>query len=286
MVDVSFARPDEREEIARFMQAVFPRAKWPLEGWRSLLARRWRHPGDIYAITARDGDRLVGVLGLVAVERPTAEGTRLTANMTSWYILQAYRGQRIGHRMIALAGSDPNVTLTNFTSSRGAVPVVESAGLSVLDRERLVWRPRPAASKQLPVHTNPGLLGSDLGSIDRCVLADHAGLNIHQVAIETPDGPCVIMYTAKRKHDAYKTLEILYIGDRPLFARHAREIADSLLPAEGATLSADRRFVGAGVMADAVEPIPVPRYYTGGRMQPEHVDYLYSEVVILDMKMS
>ena len=55
MVEVAYALPEEREEIARFMQAVFPRAKWPLDGWRALLARRWPHPEDIYAITARDG---------------------------------------------------------------------------------------------------------------------------------------------------------------------------------------------------------------------------------------
>ncbi len=286
MVEVSHARPNEREEIALFMHKVFPRAKWPLEGWRALLAPRWSHPGDVYAITARDGGRLVGVLGLVTVERPTAEGPRLTANMTSWYILPPYRGQRIGHRMIALAAADPAVTLTNFTSSRGAVPVVESAGLRVLDSERLIWRTRSAVAARLPVHTDLAGIGGGIGATDRRVLADHAGLYASRVAVETPDGFCVVIFSAKRKRDDYLTFEVLYVGDRSLFARHSRAIADSLLPPEGAVLSLDRRFTRAGVEADAVEPIPVPRYYMAGRMKPENIDYLYSEVVILDMKMS
>ena len=286
MVDVSFARPDEREEIARFMQDVFPRAKWPLEGWRSLLARRWSHPGDIYAITARDGGRLVGVLGLVTVERPTALGPQRTANMTSWYILQPYRGKGIGHRMIGLAAADPKMTLTNFTSSRDAVHVLESAGLGVLDRERLIWRPQASAITGLPVHFDLAGASAGIGANDRRILADHAELKPTQVAVETPDGLCTMIYSTKRKRDDYLTLEVLYIGDRDLFARHSRAIANSLLPSDGAVLSVDRRFVPPGAAADAVEPIPVPRYYTPGRMQPEHVDYLYSEVVILDMKMS
>lgn len=286
MVDVLHARPEEREEIARFMQEVFPRAKWSLEGWRTLLDGRWSGPAGRYAITARDDGRLVGVLGLVTAERPSLDGPVMTANMTSWYVLKPYRGQGLGHRMIGLAAADPTVTLTNFTSSRGAVPVVESAGMQPLDRERLLWRSRPAARAGLSVHPEPIRADIGIGAKDRRVLEDHAGLNLMRLAVATPDGPCVLLLSVKRKSDAWLTYEALYLGNRDAFARHARAIADSILPPEGAVLSVDRRLLPAEAEPDAVETFDVPRFYIPGRLPPEEIDYLYSEIVLLDMKLS
>ena len=286
MVDVSHARPEEREEIARFMQEVFPRAKWSLDGWRALLDGRWSGAAGRYAITARDGGRLVGALGLVTAERPTSVGPRITANMTSWYVLKPYRGQGLGHRMIGLAAADPAITLTNFTCSRGAVPVVESAGMQALDQERLLWRSRPAASARLAVHPEPVRTDISISAKDRRVLDDHAGLNLTRLAVATPDGPCVLLLAVKRKSDAWLTYEALYLGNRDLFASHSRAIADSILPPEGAVLSVDRRLLPAEAEPDAVETFDVPRFYTPGLMPPEEIDYLYSEIVLLDMKLS
>lgn len=287
MVDVAYARPGEREEIARFMQEVFPRAKWSSDGWRALLAPPWSLPESLYAITARDSGRLAGVLGLVTAERRTAAGLKRTANMTSWYVLKPYRSLGIGHRMIALATADPSVTVTNFTSSRGAVPVVESAGMRVLDRDRLLWRPRrQPRHRRLPVHSDPAALGDALPEHVRRTLADHEGLNLALAVIETADGFCPLLHTTRRKRDSHLTCEVLYAGDRVLLARHARAIADTLLPPEGVELSIDRRFLPPDIEADGAEPIPVPRYYIPGGMAAAEVDYLYSEIVVLDMKMS
>jgi len=47
----------------------------------------------------------------------------------------------------------------------------------------------------------------------------------------------------------------------------------------------DRRFVAADVVPDAVEDIPVPRLYTAGAVPPADVDVLYSEIVLLGMKL-
>ena len=286
MVDIAFAPPEEREEIARFMHEVFPRAKWPLEKWRSLLARRWPQPADHFAVTARDGGRLVGVLGMLPAERPTTAGVKLTVNLTSWYLFKPYRSGGVGSEMMRMAGVGPAAAVTNFSSARGAAGAAERAGMIVLDSERLLWRPRPSQPRRLPVHTDPAVLNRVLGEGDRRILADHAGLNLCVAAVETPDGFCPLVYVVKRKHDDYVTHEVLYAGDHGLLARHARAIAEALLPPEGAVLSVDRRFLPPDMEADAVQPIPVPRYYIPGDIEPAHVDYLYSEIVLLDMKMS
>lgn len=282
MLEIAQAHPDARKDVTDFMQHAFPRAKWDRAGWEALLSGRWGGPNDSFAMTVRDQGRLVGVLGLVTAHRETALGRMTTANMTSWYVDKSYRGQGVGGRMLDLVTADPQITITNFSSARAAVPVVERAGFVPLDTERCVWR--PSGGPTLPVH-RVGPKTKGLSPRDARVIADHAGLNLKPVLVETPDGPCTLILSVKQKHDEYVTHEVMYPGNRLLFAAHAREIADSLLPSGGAVLSVDRRFVLPSAKPDGIEAIPVPRFYTPGRAPPEEIDHMYSEIVLLDMKM-
>ena len=155
MADINHAHPSEREEIAQFMATVFPRAKWSIDGWRAILDGRWGRANDSYAITVRDQGKLVGVLGLVTAQRPTDNGPHITANMTSWYLQKPYRGTGLGRKMIDLATANPDITVTDFTSSPGAVHAVKRAGLVELDTHRLIWKPNTSPAQKLPVHTDP-----------------------------------------------------------------------------------------------------------------------------------
>lgn len=283
MIDIAFAPPSERADVARFMLEAFPRAKWGPEGWQRLLDGRWAGPDGHFAITARDGGALVGVLGLVCATRQTPDGPRRTANMTSWYVLKSHRGLGLGSRMLDLLTSQPDLTVTDVSSSKGAVPVVERAGLQVLDDTRLIWHARPAVTP-LTVDTSP-LADPALPDRDRQVITDHAGLNLETVRVQTPVGPCTLVLSIKQKHDDYVTYEVMYLGQPDLFASHARAIADALLPPSRAILSVDRRLVPDGTVAEATERFAVPRYFTPGRMDPHYLDHMYSEIVLLDIKL-
>ncbi|KIN63487.1 GCN5-related N-acetyltransferase [Sulfitobacter noctilucicola] len=283
MVDIAYARPEEREEIAQFMNTVFKRAKWDIDGWRRLLAGRWCGPEGRYAIAVRDEGRLIGVLGLVYADRMTTGGRRTTADMTSWYVLGDYRGQGIGQKMLALATSDPEVTVTNFSSAKAAVSVLVNAGLTVLDKERLVWHPRtPEAGFKL--HDDPLSLGDRISEKDRKVVADHQGLRLRHLTVETPDGLVTLVVYPQKKHDEYTTHEIMYLGNQPLFARYAAQIAAAVLPSEGAILSLDRRFAAPGIECDEVREFATPRYCQPGLLAPSEIDMLYSECVLLNIK--
>lgn len=284
MVEVAYAAPEEREEVAQFMCRVFPRAKWDIEGWRRLVAGRWCGPEGRYAITVREGGEMVGVLGLVTAERQTSQGPRKTADMTSWYVLKDYRGGGVGQKMLRLATSDPEVTVTNFSSAKLAVDVLIKAGLTVLDKERLVWLPRPDMAK-LKVHDDPLSLGDRLSARARRIIEDHRGLErLRPVAVETPDGLCVMVIYPQQKHDEYVTHEIMYLENQPLFAEHAARIAASVLPDEAAILSLDRRFAAAGIEPDEVREFATPRFCQQGLLPPNEIDMLYSECVLLPIK--
>ena len=281
MVDVRFSQTAERAEVEAFMHAAFPRAKWGADGWTRLLANRWGGPQGEFAVVAMDGAQLVGVMGMNDSIRHTARGPRRYRNLTSWYVLKSHRRMGLGEMLMHRAMADPKVTSTNLTSAKAALPLVDRIGFKVLDAERLVWRQSGGAA--LPMTLDP-LRDAKLNPVDTQVLSDHADLNLKPVTIETPDGPCTLVLSVKQKVDEYITHEVVYIGQPDLLARHGRAIADTLLPDEGAVFSIDSRLVAAA-HPDTVEPIEVPRFYEGTSLLHAEIDHMYSEIVLMDMKL-
>lgn len=280
-LDVSFATPEEREEIAQFMVSAFPRAKWDITGWRKLLANRWGAPGDPFALRVKDNGRVVGCLGLVTARRPTEVGDVVTCGMSSWYMLRDYRGTGAGKEMLTLATQQPGVTVVNFASSAKAAPVVVAAGLVELETHRHIWVPGPGP--RMTVSNDPGAL-AELNARDRRVLQDHAGLKVVPWAVMVPGAdPFLILISPMKKHDDYTNHELFYCGNRALMSAHTRSIANAVVPTDG-VLAVDTRFVSPDVAPDHTVPLSLPRYYTPGYLAPEYVDHIYSENILLGIK--
>lgn len=263
------------------MHAAFARAKWGAEGWARLLANRWGGPQGQFAVVAMDGRQIVGAMGMNDSTRHTPRGPQRYRNLTSWYVLKSHRGMGLGEALMHRAMADPAVTSTNLTSAKAALPLVGRIGFAVLDDHRRVWRPRGGGA--LPLTRAP-LAEAPLGPVDRRVLEDHADLNLHPLCIETPDGPLTLVLSVKRKVDEYVTHEVVYAGRPDLLARHGQALADTLLPPEGAVLSADCR-LAPDAATGTVIPIEVPRFYKGTAMRTHEIDHMYSEIVLMDMKL-
>ncbi len=274
MVEVGFAPPEERMEIAMFMDKVFHRAKWDLSGWLRLLDGRWAKEGDPVGLTVRDDGKLVGVIGYVAATRPPEEGNARVVGLTSWYLMREYRGRGLGQELLKTAMADPSTVFTNFTSARAALPSALASGYELLDDTRFVW---PSSGKTPPLSVR------DAADDTAQIIRDHAGLNMVWRAVDTPDGPVTVALSIKKKHEDYITHEVLYVSDGDLFVAHAQAIADSLLPASGAVFSIDSRFAPGA--KGTREAIPMPRLYKPGLLPLHHIDFLYSEIVLLDMKL-
>ncbi|KIN74002.1 GNAT family N-acetyltransferase [Sulfitobacter guttiformis] len=281
MVEVTFATPAQRDEVEAFMHAAFPRAKWGAEGWTRLLANRWGGPQGEFAVTARDGDKLVGVMGMNDSLRHTPRGPQRYRNLTSWYVLKSHRGMGLGETLMHTAMGDPAVTSTNLTSAKAALPLVDRIGFRVLDAQRFVWR--HSGLDALP-HTFDPLKDANLRSVDAQVLKDHTGLGLGYVTVETPDGLCTLVLSVKQKVDEYITHEVVYVGQPDLLARHGDAIANTVLPQTGAVFSVDSR-LATGARPGTVETIEVPRFYKGNRMLPAEIDHMYSEIVLMGMKL-
>lgn len=282
MADLVWATPTERGEVSAYMARVFTKVRWGQPEWDRLLANRWGHDTDGFAVVVKDAGKIVGAIGQIVGRRP---GGGTIHNLTSWYLDKEYRGQGLGRGMMAKAIEETTATVTNLSSARAAIPVALSSGMDVLDDTRLIWHARPDMRDRLTVYTDPLTQASGLTPETDRVLRDHAGLNLHPVSVQTPDGLCTMVLSVKQKSDDRITHEVMYVDRQDLFSRHGQKIAASLLPARDAVLSLDQRFATKDAAPDTTEDIPVARFYTPGRMAPGLVDNLYSEIVLLDLKL-
>jgi len=281
MVDVTFTPASRRAEVEDFMHRAFPRAKWGAEGWTRLLANRWGGPQGEYAVLAQDRGEIVGAMGMNDSLRHTPRGPQRYRNLTSWYVLKSHRGMGLGEKLMHTAMADPEVTSTNLTSAKAALPLVDRIGFKVLDAQRRIWR--PSGQSALP-HTLSPLADATLNAVDQTVLSDHADLNLKPVVIETPDGLLTLVLSVKQKVDEYVSHEVVYVGQPDLLGKYGAAVADTLLPPQGAVFCADARLV-SGAATGTIEPIEVARFYKGTRMKPAEIDHMYSEVVLMDMKL-
>lgn len=121
----------------------------------------------------------------------------------------------------------------------------------------------------------------------RQILADHAGMNIHPVAFQAPDGAvCLVVFMIKMKDADVTYYDTLYISDLALFAKYARALASALLPVGDVLMSADSRFMtGLDAAPDATWEIRIPRAGLLTDLAASKADILYSEIPLFDLKL-
>ena len=94
------------------------------------------------------------------------------------------------------------------------------------------------------------------------------------------------MLSIKRKGADVAFHEVLHLGRPALLARHAQAFADAVLAPGDSVLSVDSRLLDGLETAGAERvPIPVPRYFRSPDLARREVDFLYSEIPLLDLKL-
>lgn len=279
---VRWARPEERPVIQRYIFENM--GKIPYERWANILDCRWIPENDRYGVVVGTG-RPLGFLGIVFADREIGGRVHRTGNITSWYLEKDMRRGGIGQEMLALITSDPNVTYTATSPNIRSGSLLAKVGWEVLDDRRYIWHRsaeplsamvRPASAEEVAARLGPKVAKS---------VVDHAGLNIESYLLELPDRrACLVVTYVKLKGDDVAHHEVLHVSDRALFTAYAGDFANAILPARKAVLSLDSRFTDGSAVPDESLRLDIPRYWKPVGLAPGDIDFLYSEVVLLDLK--
>lgn len=287
MVKVRKAENELRPQVARFLhEDMNPKISY--ERWLSLIDGRWAADDAGYAIIAEDGGEIVGVLAAIYADRQINGRDVRTCNLSSWYIRKAHRGGGLGFKMMSTALSEPDVTFTTYSSNAPALSVCLKAGMTTLETHRMVWHTRGELAKgELVVMRDMEAAAHLTDPVSQRALKVHADLNVHPLVFRTEDGDvCTVVLSIKRKGEDIAYHEALYISDRELFAKNARALADAILPSSQALMSVDSRLLaGQGAEPDELWELPVNRGFQSAGLEAHEMDFLYSEVPLLDLKL-
>ena len=254
------------------------------ERWRRITSYGWLAEKPDFGRVVDDGGKIVGFVGSVYADREIAGRRERIVSMSSWYLDKAYRGQGLGFELMRSATEDESASYTMITVSPRNLAMLPGLGYRLLDGDRRVWAASGRPVGGIEIEQDPARILAKADPGERRMLQDHAGLPIHPALITAADGRCLAVFSNKKKGEDVTYFDVLHLSDGAVFARHAQAIADELLPPGKALLATDTRLLG-GETGGSVEVMPVARYYKSKRLTPAEVDNMYSELLLLDLKL-
>ena len=271
------------DAVCRLLHEHMNRRLLP-ERWRRITTYGWLSEKPDFGRVVDDGGKVVGFVGSVYADREIAGRRERVVSMSSWYLDKAYRGQGLGFELMRSATEDEAASYTMITVSPRNLTMLPRLGYRLLDHDRRVWSASGKPANGLVIEQVPERILERIDAAQRRMLRDHAGLPVHPVLISAADGQCLAVFSVKKKGDDVTYFDVLHLSDGAFFARHAQAIADALLPPGKSLLAADTRFL-SGASGGAIEVMPVARYYKSKRLAPGEVDNMYSELLLLDLKL-
>jgi hypothetical protein len=283
-IELRSAGADDREAVVALLHERMS-SKISVERWDRLFDYPWLEAKPDCGVVVLERGVLAGYLGVIYADRRSGGRTVRTANLSSWYLVRTLRGQGIGLAMLRHATRDPELTYTTFSSNPPALRLMAEVGLVLLDDSRLLWRRSREQDAKLQVLSGPAALLLEVADHERRIVMDHQDLPVCCHLLRSADGDCLVVLSVKQKGADVAYHEILHLGRPEVFARHAQAFADAVLAPGAAVLAADRRFLEGCVVSAEVETISVPRYFRSPDLARREVDFLYSEIPLLDLKL-
>ncbi len=287
-VETRPAGPADVEALAHFWHDHMNRRPG-LAGWRRIANCPWYGEPPNHGWVAVDDGRIVGAMALVHSVRHIRGREERFCNIGSLYVLEPYRGRGLARAIAGESTADESITYVGIDAAPQTRAVLEPAPVNfrILDDRRYTWRPGGhRARRQVAIGTGDAFDARLLPSPLRRVFADHVALDMLPVTMTSARGTCHALLRVRNKDSDTLYYEAFYLDDADVFGDCAAELADRLLTGRDAILAADSRFFDAPPAAAEVERLRQVRHYKSARLAPADIDLLYSEVPLLDLKIS
>lgn len=256
----------------------------PAEAWARLLAPPWGRLGPNSGFQLRHDAQIVGVYVAVYSERSVEGVTVPVCNLAAFCVDEGFRAH--GLRMVRALLAQKDYDFTDLSPSGNVVPMNERLGFRrMAGATRLSLHLPVATGRPDDVTDDPAQLDRALRGTDRAVYADHAGAAAarHLLVRKGADYAYLVYRRDRRKR--------LPLFATPLYRGGSAELLQEAWPAVAAAL------LRRGFLATLAEPrilgfvppgpgktlnSPRPRMVRGDRLPDAGIDYLYSELALLE----
>ncbi len=283
-VELRAAGPDDRDAVVALLQERM-NSRISTAVWRRLFDYRWLSDKPDCGVVVLERGSVVGYVAVIYADRRLGERTIRTGNIGSWYLVKPLRGQGIGLAMLQLATRDPGTTYTTFSGNPSSLAVLAAGGFVPLDQTRFLWRRSARQGANIEVLSGFAALMPEVPDRERLILSDHRHLPVQPHLLRSAEGDCLIVMSVKKKGADVAYHEVLYLGQPSVFARHSEAFANAVLAPGAAVLAVDQRFLDGCETSAESEQIPVPRCFLSTVLARREIDFLYSEIPLLDLKL-
>ena len=238
-------------------------------------------PPPNHGFMLRSGDAIVGVYLAFYSERVLDDRTLKICNLAAWCVLENFRshGLRLARALLAQRGYE----FTDLSPSGNVIALNRRMKFRELDTatDLAINLPWPAYSRGSRIESNSDKIPGLLAGRDLQVYLDHRGSAAarHLVVVRGAER-CYVMFRRDRRRKLPLFASLLYVSRPEVFLSTARLVQRHLLLRHGipATL-VEKRLVGGALPRPAfVVRSPRTKMFRSNALEPDEVDYLYSEL--------
>jgi hypothetical protein len=275
--------PADLPVLAQFLHQHL-NARQSAREWADCLAVPWQVQAPNCGFMLLDEARqspIVGVYLAFYSDRMIDAVPESFCNLAGWYVLPEYRFHSV-RLLKALLGQE-GYHFTDLTPSGNVIPINTRLGFQFLDTRlvavpNLPWPSAPARGKVSSDHRDLEriLTGTELEHY-----RDHrrTGAARH-VVLTADDRWCYVVFRRDRPKNLPLFASLIHVSDPVLFRRLFRPFCAHLLLKHGIPVTlVELRVAGHRPRGSAPVRSPRRKMFRSDKLQPEQIDYLYSELV-------
>lgn len=267
-------------EFAVFLEANMPLSR-PARDWISGLQANWCTSRPNYGFLMRDEGKVVGGIGAFYADRIIRGQKERFCNITSWCVLDSYRkySMQLAMNIVAQQGYH----FTDFSPTKVVAATLQFFKFKPMDETVVVIPNLPLPSLSGQLLTAPRDIECSLGGQMRTIWKDHAKFPwLQHLIVGQADDWCHIIY----KRGEFKRLpcaNVIYISDGAVFNRYLARLSGYFFWKGMMSTHIERRFLAEVPWLAVIRTGFNAKQFLSSSLAPSDIDYLYSEMVALDL---
>ncbi len=255
--------------------------------WRQLFINPWGSFEDHCGYALVNGDDIVGFLGTVFSKRYFKGEEYKFCNLSSWIVKPQYRTKSISLLWPILKLKD--YTITNLTGAPTLYNLFMKLGFKDLGSYRFIFPPIPPykfnyGKKRYYIIESHNIIRQLLGYNDLLIFNDHINYKCIHLIIASDAGNCYLVATRVMRR-GLPFIYVHYISNLNVFTEMIyRAILKILVKYQSIGIIVDERLLREHKFSLAIRnKAPNFKVYKSLSLQPEDIDNLYTELILLNL---
>ncbi|MBI3793124.1 MAG: hypothetical protein HY280_00150 [Nitrospinae bacterium] len=288
MVTVKKATLDDFEDVYRFLSSI-KGAAVEKERMRRIFSNVWRTDEGYCGNILLDENKVVGFFGMLFSRREIGGAVLKVCNLNTWFVDERYRGDSL--KLVTPILKLKDYLMTDMTASKKVSFIFEKLGFKALESAWALMPPVPTFSTLTAVLRYKYSFGAEkaaeiLRGAELKILEDHRDFGCGHLVISDKENHCHVIFNRSWKKKRIPLVSVYYVSNPELFLKalgYVRLVLPIVAGAIGTVV--DKRLLkghsGPLIFYKAMPTPPNRQYKSPVELEPELVDNLYSELVLL-----